>query len=310
MTAEKEPLEEIAAGLCILIRERRFVRAGAKGDLVLTDKRLRGCGVPDPREFTPMQQQAHLGRGAWSKFNAGLCAGREQVHEAVHAGAAALDGGGAGERMHEPGLHIAGIGRIDSGQFLGALVEKEELKVGDSAVEEGDAPGRGAACARRDDDLEHAKVAAAVGVLATVVQPEDAEGENTVDGCGRLLRANADDSLGNCAAQQTPAHIGRTKAVLKVHRVAKALDFRFREVALEKALQQAQVVAAGCVAGRRRTTVTSGDEFKSLGCGAPRRRVIRRRQYARSCTSTTVRIRFRSSLQNCTRQRPCDSVTE
>lgn len=87
-------------------------------------------------------------------------------------------------------------------------------------------------------------MAASVAVLAAGVQPENAEREDAVDGRGRLLGANANDGLRSCAAQQAPAHIGRAKAVFEIHGIAHALDSRFREVALENALQQAEIVAA------------------------------------------------------------------
>ncbi len=80
----------------------------------------------------------------------------------------------------------------------------------------------------RDDDLEPAEVAARVGVLAAVVEPENAEGENAVDDGGGFGGADADDGIGRGSLEQAAADVGGAEAVLEIHGRAQAVDLRSR----------------------------------------------------------------------------------
>ena len=52
--------------------------------------------------------------------------------------------------------------------------------------------------------LRAAEVMARLGVVAAVVEPENAEGENAVDQDGRLRCTDADDCIGGRAASRRP----------------------------------------------------------------------------------------------------------
>ena len=161
-------------------------------------------------------------------------------------------------------------------------------KVGGGVVEPGHAFGGGAPRAGRNNDLEAAEVAARIAVLAAVVEPENAEGENAVDHGGGLGLAHADDRIGSRAFEQAAAHVGGAEAVLEIHGRAQAVDFGADEVARQHALEQALIVAAGGVAGGGSAAVAGGNKFKrpaawlrpcgaSSGAGIARAAAPRRR---------------------------------
>ena len=68
------------------------------------------------------------------------------------------------------------------GEFGGGGVEFVELPLREGWVEPGHAGAGGGGEACGDDDAESVKDTAAVRVLAAVVEPENAEGEGTVNG--------------------------------------------------------------------------------------------------------------------------------
>ncbi len=81
------------------------------------------------------------------------------------------------------------------------LVEFVELPLREGAVERGDTGAGEFRCAGWNDDLERLKVAASIAMGAAVMEPEDAEGEDTVDGGLRLAGVDSDDGAGVLAAQ-------------------------------------------------------------------------------------------------------------
>ena len=99
---------------------------------------------------------------------------------------AALDGRGGREGVDQARLEIAGVAEVDGGELFAALVEGEELEIGGGVVQPGHSFGGGAPGSGGDDDFEAAEVAAGVAVLAAVIEPENAQGENAVDDRRRL----------------------------------------------------------------------------------------------------------------------------
>ena len=212
--------------------------------------------------------------------------------------------------MNQARFHVAGVAEVDGGQLFAPLIERVKLKRGGGVIQPGHALGGRTPRPNRHHHLEPPEVAANIAVLAAVVQPEHAEGEDAVDNGAGFSLADADDGLSGSAAQQMAADIGGTEAVFKVHGRAHAVHLETNEVAGQDALEEAQVGAAGIVAGGRGAVVAGSTNSSAWGLVAPIRRVIRRSERARGSTPTTVRDRLRSSLQSWSRQRPCDSVTE
>ncbi len=87
---------------------------------------------------------------------------------------AALERGGRRKCMNQARLEVAGVAKIDRRELFAALVEREQFKIGGGVIEPRHALGGGAPCAGGNDDFEAAEVAARVGVLAAVVEPENA----------------------------------------------------------------------------------------------------------------------------------------
>ena len=107
---------------------------------------------------------------------------RQECQDSVDAGLAALECGLGRKGVHEAGDLVAAVAEIDGLKFLAAFVQSEELEVGGGMIEPGHALGGRTAGIFRDDDFESAEMAAGIGSLAAVIEPEDAEGENAIDG--------------------------------------------------------------------------------------------------------------------------------
>ncbi len=79
---------------------------------------------------------------------------------------------------------VATVAEVDGREFFAALIEREELEVGSSVVKPGHALGGCVIRPPGHDDLKRAEVAAGIAFLAAVVEPENAQGQNAVDGSG------------------------------------------------------------------------------------------------------------------------------
>src|ERR1700739_510495 len=212
-------------------------------------------------------------------FHTGFCVCGQQLQNRVNPGLAASE-----HRLRRKGVHearglVAAVTKVDGLKFFAALVEREELKIGGGVVEPRHALGRGAKGApppqrRRpvagdpgasgNDDLESPEVTACVALLAAMIEPEDAEGEDAVDGGCGFCCAYANDGFSSGAAEQVSANVGGTEAVLKVHSGTKAVDFGAKESASEDALKQGLIVAAEGVAGGGGAAIAGGDQFEGL----------------------------------------------
>ena len=159
-------------------------------------------------------------------------------------------------------------------------------------------------------NFEAAEVAARVGVLAAVVEPQNAEGQNAVDVDADSPSPTPITASAALPLSSRPRDIGGTEAVLEIHGRAQAVDFGADELAREHALQQALIIAARGVAGSGSAAVAGGHKLQRLRLGRAHAARHQPQHCARSFTSTTVRTRLRSSLHSSSRQRPCDSLTE
>ena len=264
VAAQEKAAEEIAAEIFVLRRERSFVGARAEADLILASERICGHAVAHARKLEPMQREGDFSGRVGTDFNALARGAGNEREQFVNAGLTTLERRGGRESVHEAGIQIAGITKVDERELFAALVESEKRKIRGGVVKPCHALGGSAKCACGNNDFETAEVAARLGVLAAVVEPEDAESENTVDdGCG-FSCADADDGIGGSSLEQAAAHIGGAEAVLEIHGRAQAVDFRPEELAGEHALEEAEIVAAGGVAGRGSAAVAGGDELEEL----------------------------------------------
>ena len=119
----------------------------------------------------------------------------------------------------------------------------------------------------RHNHLEAAKVAARIGVMAAVVEPENSQSENAVDDGGGFGGADADDRVGRCSLKQAAAHVGGAEAMLEIHGRAQAVDLGADKFAGERAFQEAQIIAAGGVARGGSAAVAGGRELQRLRLG-------------------------------------------
>ena len=129
-----------------------------------------------------MQHQAKFSCGARTNLDARFGIWRKKREDFVDAGLAAFERSLRRKGMHKAGGLVTAVAKINGLQFFAALIEGEELEVGGCVIEPGDAFGGGAFRASWHDDFQSTKVAAGFGFLTAVIEPEDAEGENAVDG--------------------------------------------------------------------------------------------------------------------------------
>jgi len=131
--------------------------------------------------------------------------------------------------MHQSRCLVATIAVVDEYQFLGALVEGIELKVGRGMIHPRHALGCGSPCSSRDNDLQSAEVATCVALLTAEIEPEDAQREDAIDGGGRLRLADADDCVGSGSFEKAASHIRRPEAVFEIHCGTEAVDLGSEE---------------------------------------------------------------------------------
>ena len=80
-------------------------------------------------------------------------------------------------------------------------------------------------------------IEAATGAgLAAVMEPEDAEGEDAVDGGLRLFLVDGDDGPGFLALDEGSSGVGGAEGFLEVHSGAEGFGVPVREFALEDAV--------------------------------------------------------------------------
>ena len=159
------------------------------------------------------------------------------------------------------------VGCVALLELFGGLIEFPELPLGGGGIEPGEAGEGEGRHAAGDDELEALIEAAAAAGLATVVQPENAEGEDAVDGGLRLFVVDGDDGPGFLALYEGAAGVGGAEGFFEVHRGAEGFGFEIGEVAEEDALEQAEVFDAGGFAGGGSAAVFVGSEFEGLGLG-------------------------------------------
>ena len=180
--------------------------------------------------------------------------------------------------MEEAGSEVAVVGGVAWGEGFGLLVEFEELVLGDAGVEPGEAGEGGGGGAAGDDEAEAgveaglARGGAGVasggagggggGVVAAVLEPKDADGKDAVDGGLGLGGVDGDDGPGVLAAEEGAAGVGGAEGALEVGGGAEGFALVVGEGAEEDAIEEAEVAAAGSVAGGERAEVLVGGELE------------------------------------------------
>jgi len=173
--------------------------------------------------------------------------------------------------VEEAGGEVAVVGGVAWGEGFGLLVEFEELVLGDAGVEPGEAGEGGGGGAAGDDEAEAGVEAGLArggagggggGVVAAVLEPKDADGEDAVDGGLGLGGVDGDDGPGVLAAEEGAAGVGGAEGALEVGGGAEGFALVVGKGAEEDAIEQAEVAAAGGVAGGGGAEVLVGGELE------------------------------------------------
>ena len=223
--------------------------------------------MADAGVLEAVEGKGDFGGAAGTDFGGGEEAGREQQSEVGDSRGGAVQSGLGIERVRELDGEVAVVPDGAGRELGGGGMEFVEFPLGESGVEPGDASARGGGASSWDDDAKAMKNAAAIAVGATVIEPEDAEGEGAVDGVGEFLRANAENGPGGLAFRQNAAGVGGAEAVLEVHGGAEAFRDPAGEVRGEGLFEGAKVAAAGGIARGGGAEVWIGDEGEGLGFG-------------------------------------------
>src|ERR1700688_1833770 len=129
-------------------------------------------------------------------------------------------------------------------EVFGGLIEFVELPLGGGGVEPcepGEGEGRFAA---GEDELEALEETSAGAGLAAVMQPENAEGKDAIDGGLRLFVVDGDDGPGFLALDEGSASVGGAEGFFEVHGGAEGVGLPVGEAAQEDAVEDAEVPGA------------------------------------------------------------------
>ena len=173
--------------------------------------------------------------------------------------------------MEEGGAEVAVVGWVAGGEGFGGGVEFKQLPLGCGAGEPGEAREGGGGGGSGQDEGEAGDVAFCL-CLAAVGEPEDAEGENAIDGGGRFGFVDGDDGAGGvgmgAGAKQEAAGVGGAEGFFEIHGGAEGVGVPVREVAREGALDSGEVTGAdGFPGGGAAAGFGGRGEVKGLGAG-------------------------------------------
>ena len=247
-------------------RERGFAGAGTEGDLLDAIEGFGGGADADASELEAVEEEGEFGAGAEALVDDGLCRGRDEGEDAGDGGGEALLRALGVRGMDEAGGEVALVVGVAAFEVFGALVELVELPCGGRAFEPGHAREGEGGGALGDDEFE-AFDDAFGGGFAAELQPEDAEGEDAVDGGGRLVFVDGDDGPGFLAADEQAAGVGGPEAALEVHGGAEGVGGVVGEGAEEGALEDFEVTRAGLLAGGGGAAVAVAGDFEQGGFG-------------------------------------------
>ncbi len=265
--ALEEASGEVAEVGGVVFSERGFVGSGTEADLLGVVKGVAGEAGADASELQTVEMEGELAGVAKLLLDevAG-CVGDESEDTGGGLGEAELCGLQIG-RVEEAGGEVTLVGGFAQLQLFRGLVEFVELPLGGARIEPCEAGEGEGRSALRDDDLEALIEAAAGAGFSTVMQPEDAEGEDAVDGSGGFLLIDGDDSPGLLALHEGAARVGWAEGFLEVHGGAEGFWVPVGKAALEDAIEDTQVADAGGLAGAGSAAVFIGGELEGLGFG-------------------------------------------
>lgn len=231
-------------------------------------------GLADAGELKTVQEQGKFGGGADSLLDLGLHGMGNQGEDLRDRGCETLLRAFGVGCVEEAGAEIAGVGGVALGEVFGALVEFVELPACGVGAEPGEA-GEGDDCgARGNDEAEALKKAFAAGAFAAELEPEDADGEDAVDGCGRFFGVDGDDGPGLLAFVKNAAGVGGAEGFFQVHGGLEGVGFEVRKVFVEDAFEEGEILFADRLADAGGAAVGLGDEFEGLRFGLAEAEVL------------------------------------
>ena len=231
----------------VAFREQRLTRTRAEADLFDAIEALSRRADADARELESMQQEGELGAAAQPRLHHGAEGlGNHGQHARGGVRETQRGVGGVG-RVDQSRDQVAVVGGVARGQLFVARVELPELPLARIAREPRHAGERGGGPASRNDELEAVNDAAVPGSFAASDEPEDAEGQDAVDGGGRFLLIDRDDSPGFLPQGQQAARVGRAEGLLEVHGGAEVARRPVGELAFERTLENFYKASAGGV---------------------------------------------------------------
>ena len=265
--AGEEAGDEFAEVGGVFVGERGFVGSGAEGDFEGLVEGVAGEAGADAGELQAVEEEGEFGGGAEFLLDEVAGGVGDKGEDA---------GGGFGEAelcglevggLEEAGGEVAVVGGVAGEEFFGGLVEFVEFPLGGGGVEPGEAGEGEGGGAAGDDEFEALVEAAAGAGFAAVVEPEDAEGEDAINGGLGLLVVDGDDGPGLLAVDEGASGVGGAEGFFEVHGGAEGFGLEVGEGAEEDAVEGAEVSVAGGFAGGGGAAVLIGCEFERLRFG-------------------------------------------
>ena len=254
-----------------------FAGGVAEGELFDAIEIFAGGALADTGELQAVQQEGKLCGAADALGDERAEDLGDERHDLGGGVGEALAGGLEVRGVKQGGVQVAVVGGVAGGEICGDGVKLQQLPLGGWAGEPGEAREGGGGGAAGQDEGETGDVASGWirrpgGGFAAVGKPEDAEGEDAIDGGGGFGFVDGNDGAGGvgvgAGAEQQAAGVRGAERFFEIHGGAKGVGVPVWEVALKGALEDGEVAGADGFAGRGAAAgLGGGSEIESLGAG-------------------------------------------
>ncbi len=264
---DEEAVYEFAEGGFGVGGERGLVGSGSEGDLDGLIEGVAGEAGTGAGELEAVDEEGEFGWGAELLLDCVSGGFWDEGEDAGDGFGETLLGGCLIWGVEEMGGEVAVVGGFAEFEGFVGLVEFVELPPGCAGVEPRETREGKRGCSAGNDEPQALIDTASGARLAAVMKPEDAEGEDAVDGGLGFFFVDGDDGPGLLALDERAAGVGGAEGFLEVHGGAKGLGVPVGEFALEDTVKDTEIFGPGGFAGGRGAAVLVGGDLEGLGFG-------------------------------------------
>src|SRR5580658_1725866 len=193
-----------------------------------------------------------------------LAVGQDRVDAGDRVGEAGERGGFVGG-VDQAGVDVAAVATIDLGQGVVAFVEFEQAPLGGGGVEVGHALADEPGTAWRNKQPQAFAQELARGGMAAGFEPEDGEGQRSVDGSLSFGAVDSEHAECRLALAEQSAGVDGAEGVFQVDGGGQTRDGEAGKMAIESTAQLSFVAGASDFPGGGRTAVALTADFEFCG---------------------------------------------